>query len=56
MPDETALNDNTEKRLYYLSARCPCLSPHNPVLSTRYLFIPHICSAFHHTTYSFPRV
>lgn len=126
MLEETALNDNTEKRLYYLSARClclsphnlvisthysrlssnylfipapwpclpphniipsarfpllsvhyqlisahlPCLSPHNPalsarysslslhnlVLSTRYLFIPHICSAFLHTTPYFPRI
>lgn len=50
MPDETALNDNTEKRLYHLSASFsllsvhyqlisalwPCLSPHNPVLSARY--------------------
>ena len=98
MPDETAPNDNMEKRLYNLSARCPCLSPHdiilsarfsllsvhyqlipalwlclsphnpalsarysslslhNLVLSTRYLFIPHICPAFHHTTFSFPRI
>ena len=47
MPDETALNDNTEKRLYDLSAWCPCLSPHNLVISTHYsrlssnyLFIP----------------
>lgn len=50
MPNETVLNDNTEKRLYHLSARFsllsvhyqlisalwPCLSPHNPVLSARY--------------------
>ena len=36
MPDETALNDNTEKRLYYLSARYPSLSPHDIILSARF--------------------
>lgn len=36
MPDETAPNDNTEKRLYYLSALCPSLSPHDIILSARF--------------------
>lgn len=43
MLEETALNDNTEKRLYDLSARCPCLSTHYSRLSSNYLFIPALC-------------
>lgn len=48
MPDETALNDNTEKCLYYLSARCLCLSPHNIILSARCLSFPNITNSFRH--------
>lgn len=39
MLDKTAPNDNTEKRHYYLSARCLCLSPHNIILSARCPFL-----------------
>ena len=63
MPDETAPNDNTEKRLYNLSARCPAFHHTTSSFPLGALSFPYITNSFQHfgpaflhTTPPFPHV
>ena len=63
MPDETALNDNTEKRLYHLSTCYPSFhhtTSSLPLVSLSFPYITnsfrHFAPAFHHTPSSFPHI